>query len=126
MCCWCMLPLYFNASQILITKLHRVLMTSAHVAIGNYCCRKSTQQILLKVNWLPIFKMIQHSSISIIHNIIVNKTPKSLYLMFNTDNRRIGKEIKPRYIPKTTQYSNFYTIQGINIYNKIPNNFKLK
>ena len=34
-----MLPLYMNATQDNINKLHRVLMRAARGAIGNYCCR---------------------------------------------------------------------------------------
>ena len=48
------IPIYSIATQVNISKLHKIVMTSARAAIGNYCCRKSTAQILSTVKWLSI------------------------------------------------------------------------
>ena len=44
-----MLPLYMNAPQFLVNKLHKVVMTSARLAIGSFCFKKSTEYILKNV-----------------------------------------------------------------------------
>ena len=121
-----MLPLYSNVTQLLMTKLHKIVMTAARTAIGNYCCRHSTTQILNKVDWLPIKLMIEHSAINIIHSILTKKTPNCLLSLYNMENRRQAKEITTKYLPKTTQFGNFYIYKCIKTYNNLPNLFKIK
>merc|ERR1712105_51375 len=110
--------MYINTTQHNMTKLHKILMTSARTAIGNYCCQKSTLQILSKCNWISIDLMIIHSSLTILHSIFQNNKPKSIINLFKTnENSRTVKEISPKYIPKTSLYLDFYTIKGLKIYN---------
>ena len=53
-----LLPMFMNASGEIRTKLHNIVMTSARGAIGNYCCRKNTNQILGTCGWMVIDKLI--------------------------------------------------------------------
>ena len=99
-------------------------MRAARAAIGNYCCRKSVNQILYKCKWMTINNMIKHSSIITIHTIIVNRTPKALINLININNMRQSKEISTKYIPRTEKLKKFYFIQGLKLYNDIPSNFK--
>ena len=41
-----MLPIYANANQNNIGKLHKILITAARAAIGSYCFKKSITYIL--------------------------------------------------------------------------------
>ena len=44
-----MLPLYLHAPQVLINKLHKVVMTAARVVISDYCFKKSCSYIFKKM-----------------------------------------------------------------------------
>ena len=122
-----MLPLYMNSTKDNIGRLHKVLMTAARAAIGSYCCKKSTLQILSKCNWIPIQKLIIHSAINVIHSVINIKKPIALLNLINIGHEtRPCKEVVPKYIPKGTWYLKFYMVQGLKIYNKIPNIIKIK
>ena len=68
-------PLFLNANKNQIDKIHKVQMTAARAAIGNYCFKKSKNYILKKCGWLNIDQIIHCSSIKTIHNIITYKTP---------------------------------------------------
>ena len=76
-----LLPLYMHTNKILNDKLHKVLMTAARGAIGNYSFKKSKKYILDKCNWLPINKMIENASIKVLHNILFPK-PQILYITY--------------------------------------------
>ena len=117
-----MLPLYMNANLSNITKLHKVLMTAARVAIGNYCCKKSISQILGKCGWLSIRNMITLAVVKIIHKMRRTNVPTSICKMVraSTKNRK-SKAIVPTYIPKQKQFLNFYMIKGLKIFNNMPN-----
>ena len=65
--------------------------------------------------------MIQFSSIKVIHSLIILGKPISLLKLLNTNTDRRCKEIVPKYVPKSTCYLKFYLTQGLQIYNKIPN-----
>ena len=54
-----LLPLYMHSSKEQIAKMHKVIMTAARLAIGDYCFKKSEIYILNKCGWLNINKMIQ-------------------------------------------------------------------
>ena len=71
-----MLPLYSHAPQILIDKLHRVLMKAARYSIGNYCYRLSCNYILGKCNWLSIGNMIIQSGINFTYKTLCNREPE--------------------------------------------------
>ena len=120
-----MIPLYMGADNNNITKLHRVIMKAARTTIGNYCCKQSINQILDRCKWLPIDLMIKHAAITTLHNIITNKTPKSVTnLLSNTDNTRLTKEITTKYIPRTEKYRRSFLYSGLKIYNSIPKKLK--
>jgi len=70
------IPLYNNIKNTDITKIHRVLMSSALTIIGNYCFKKSTKYILDKTNLMDTKQCICFSSIKFLNKIIKKKNPK--------------------------------------------------
>ena len=119
--------MYMNTTHYNLTKLHKILMTSARTAIGDYCCRSSITAILTKCNWISIDHMVLHSSLTILHSIFQNKKPRSIINLFKmNENSRSVKEIYPKYVPKSALYLNFYSVKGLKLYNKIPQNIKIK
>ena len=121
-----MLPLYMNTTNENKNKLHKVIMRGARTAIGNYCCKSSTNQILAKCKWLNVKSMITHSAITSIHSYIMNNTPKSILNLINIRNNRTHKDLTLKYIPRTSKFKNFYMANGLKIYNQIPTSLKLK
>ena len=107
----------------MINKLHKVIMTAARSAIGNYCYRKSNMYILEKCGWLNINKMISSASLKLLNNIIINKEPKAIYDLFKI-NRRSVVDINLKYTPKTKYYENFFLCKELKIYNNLPKNLK--
>ena len=98
-------------------------MTAARCAIGNYCYKKSINYILDKCKWLDINKTILNASLKLLHKIIINKKPNSIYNMFKF-NRRQNVDIVTLYIPKTVNYESFYVYKGLKNFNKLPKNLK--
>ena len=85
-----LLPLQLNAPKYLINKLHKVIMTVARTAIGNFCFKKSTIYILDKLKWLNIDNMIIFSSLCYTHKIIKNKSTSNIFKT-KKSNRAITK-----------------------------------
>ena len=80
-----MLPLYSVINTDNNNKLHKIIMTAARAVIGNYCFKKSISYILNKCKWLNINNMITRSAVMIIHKIIINKSPETIYRLFKTN-----------------------------------------
>ena len=118
-------PLYMTANKDQVNKIHKVIMTAARTAIGNYCFKKSTSYILNKCGWMTINNMIKFSAIKLIHNIIINKSPITLFNLYKI-NRRSNVEIVTIYKPKTMKTEQFFIYNSIKMYNKIPKNIKTK
>ena len=117
------LPIYMHANKKLKDKLHKVLMTAARCAIGNYCFRKSICYILNKCKWETIDNMILNASINLINKIIINKEPEQIYNLY-TINRRSMVKIYPKYDPKGMVLKNFFIYKSLPTYNNIPKNVK--
>ena len=117
------LPIYMHANKKLKDKLHKVLMTAARCAIGNYCFRKSIGYILNKCKWETIDNMILNASINLINKIIINKEPEQIYNLY-TINRRSMVKIYPKYDPKGMVLKNFFIYKSLPTYNNIPKNVK--
>lgn len=118
-----LLPLYSQADKPMLNKLHKILTTAARCAIGHYCFKKSITYMLNKCKWLEIDKMISYASLKLIHNIIINKMPKSIYDLFKI-NRRSVVDINLKYVPKTRNYKQFYICKELKNYNKLPQTLK--
>ena len=58
-----MVPLYSLTTEANLNKLHKVIMTAARAAIGNYCYKKSINYILNKCKWFDIKDIIMISSL---------------------------------------------------------------
>ena len=98
-----------SASKQCISRLHKVIMTAARVAIGNYCCRKNISQILGKCGWLDIESMITYASVNLIHKYTKTLTPKSITHKFqNLNTKRTVAKLNTQYTPKTKQFRKFY------------------
>ena len=88
-----MLPFYSSLTDDLIQKLHKVIMTSARMAIGDYCFKVQCNKILSKFNWLPIRYMINNAQCNYLHKILMNKNPTKIFDLFIVPNRQV-KEIR--------------------------------
>ena len=122
-----MLPIYSLSDKTNIQKLHKILTTAGRTAIGSYCFKKSVSYILSKCKWLDIESMIYYSSINIIHKILIQKTPNSIYNLFrNPNNKRSVSEVTPNYIPTTKKYRKFYIYKYIKQYNELDSYIRLK
>ena len=115
-----MVPIYSLATQANLKKLHKVIMTAARAAVGNYCFKKSISYILSKCKWFDISNLILYSSLNIIHKTIQNKKPTGLLLYFKiNDKARKVKKVATNYIPLSTKLNNFYIYKYLKIYNLI-------
>ena len=65
--------------------------------------------------------MISNDSLKLIHNIIINKTPKSIYNLFKINSRTVV-DIRLNYMPKSRNYKQFYLCKELEKYNKLPQN----
>ena len=100
-----MLSLYNNLPNYLTKKLHKILMTSARCAIGNYCFKKSNNYILDQCKWLSIEKIISLSSLNFIYNIEKHKKLKGvLRISRNSKYDRQKQNLSMSYIPKCKSY----------------------
>ena len=116
-----MIPLYMNAPAYEIKKLHKVLMTSARLAIGSYCFKKSCDYMLKKCNWLNINNLINHAGISLTHKIINKKEPISILKLYKSGkNKRIATRWYTMYNPKTENMKKFYIYKSLDDFYKIP------
>ena len=122
-----MLPLYSNATKLNLDKIHKIIVTAARAAIGNYCYKKSISYILSKCNWLDINELLHYSCINIIHKTLILKYPESLMCLFRYDtNHRQSKLITTKYIPTTEKFRNFYIYKFIKTYNKMDSQMRNK
>ena len=114
-----MLPFYSSITDELIQKLHKVTMTSARMAIGDYCFKMQCNKILAKCHWLPIRYMINCAQCNYLHKILTNRKPAKIYECFVIPNRQ-AKEIRLNYPNKTKISKSSILFNGLNLYNKIP------
>ena len=113
-----MLPLYSVVSTDNNNKLHKIIMTAARAVIGNYCFKKSISYILNKCKWLNINNMITRSAVMIIHKIIINKSPETIYRLIKTNqNTRTVSDITTASMPRNKRFTNFYIYKYCKFYN---------
>ena len=115
-----LLPLYSLANNDQLKKIHKVLMTAARAAIGDYCFKKSTNFILKKCKWMTIQKMIVCSSVKFIHNVLKTQNPTVIFYLYKVGGRSIVKPVT-KYKPKTKRMENFFLYKGLVDYNNLPN-----
>ena len=114
-----------HASKDLTQKLHKVVMTAARAAIGNYCFKKLTSYILEKCKWLNIKNMILHSSLKVLHKIITCKEPDAIVNLYkNINTKRAVVNAIPKYKPKSKYYKIFFIYQTLNIYYNLPKSIR--
>ena len=120
------MPLYMGINNILLNKFHKVIMSTARAAIGNYCYKKSTNYILNKCNLMGINNIIMYSSLSFLFKIYKNNLPKSLMKFFapKRERERIYK-FRPLHVPKSKFIENSLFHKGTIIFNNLPDKFKL-
>ena len=82
-----MVPIYSTATKDNLNKLHKIIMTAARAAIGDYCFKKSTHYILGKCKWFDINDLIKFSSLNTIHKILYYKKPISLVSLFKSNEK---------------------------------------
>ena len=122
-----MVPIYSISTQLNIQKLHKIIMTAARAAIGNFCFKKSISYILSKCDWFDISDLIKYSSLNIIHKIQTLKKPQSLVSYFRTSNKdRKVKSVTTKYIPLSVKMNNFYIYKYSKIYNSLDTYIKEK
>ena len=74
---------------------------------------------------MSIHNMIKCSAVKLLHNIIINKSPTTIFELYKI-NRRSNVEIVTLYKPKTKKTEQFFVYKGIQIYNKVPRDIKAK
>ena len=111
-----MLPFYSSLTIEQTNKLHKVIMTSARMAIGNYCYRVECNKILGRCNWLPINDMITNTQCNFLHKIFMSKYFKKIYQMFVFPNRQ-AKEIKLNIQCKLKISENALVYNSLSLYN---------
>ena len=114
-----MVPINSLANNDNLQKLHKVIMTAARAAIGNFCFRKSIQYILTKCKWFDIDDLILSSSLNTLHKILTTKKPPGMVSYFRLNNERKVKNISTKYIPTTEKMKKFYIYKFSKIYNSI-------
>ena len=102
-------------------------MASARTIIGNYCFKKSIKYILDKVKLLDAKQFIIFSALNIIHKIITNGIPSSIFQLYKNQNKRVkDRTIRTIYKPKTAKMSNHIIYKISKIYNSLPLDLKNK
>ena len=98
-------------------------MTSARMAIDDYCFKVQCNKILAKCKWLPIIYMINNAQCYYIHIILMNKNPTKIFDLFIVPNRKV-KEIRIQYQSKTKLSKSSLLFNGLELYNKLPPQLK--
>merc|ERR1711895_365595 len=98
-------------------------MFAARTIIGNYCFKKSINYILGKINWMTAKNMINWSIVKAIHKILHNQGPSNLAKYYKV-NKRSSANISVVNFPKTKTSRNFYMYKGLQLYNKLPMEYK--
>ena len=111
--------MYSLANSDQLKKIHKVLMTAARAAIGDYFFLKSINFILNKCKWMTIQKIITCSSVKFIHTVLKTQTPSVIFDLYKVGGRSIVKTVT-KYKPKTKRMENFFLYKGLLEYNKLP------
>ena len=119
------MPIYTQATEAQIAKIHKVIMTASRVIIGSYCFKKSTTYILDKCGLLSAKQMIAYSSITYLNKIYFNNKPTSIYELFIPINRRgTDLKIRTKLRAKTKKFKNHIINKGSEMVNSIPSEIK--
>ena len=73
-----MSPLYTQANNNNLNKIHKLIMRAARSTIVNNCCRFSRIKLLNICKWPTAKNMINLSATNAIHNIIINRSQNVL------------------------------------------------
>ena len=120
------MPLYMSCSQKNIATLHKVIMTSARTAIGNYCYKKSITYILNKCGILDAKNIILLSCLSLYFKMYQYNEPEALINTFKKQNVRAKTTIfRPAYRTKLKSTENGFLYKGARIFNEMPTDMKL-
>ena len=95
-----MLPLLTSSNKTQLNKVHKLIMFSARSVIGNYCFKVSIKNILSQVGWLSAHQLIKWSSLKLIHKILHQQKPTTLFNCFK-HNRHKCSQIATKNVPKS-------------------------
>ena len=120
------MPLYMGINNILLNKLHKVIMSAARAAIGNYCYKKSINYILNKCNLMDIKHIILYSSLSFLFKMYKDNLPTSLMSHFIQRKEKDRQfKLRPLHIPKMKAIENSLFHKGALIFNNLPDKYKV-
>merc|ERR1712240_567847 len=115
------LPLYTQANKNQISKIHKVIMTSARAIIGSFCFKKSTKYILDKTKLLSGENMIKYTSIKYLHKIMADNKIQSILSLYKQQNRRKNDhKLRCIYKPKTKKMESHVIYKGAQLLNNLP------
>ena len=121
------MPIYMGIPNILMDKFHKVIMTGARAAIGNYCMYKSVNYIFKKCNIMSIKDLLLFSSLSLLHKLHIYRLPECIMDNFlkDTTKRTITYTFRPSYLPKLKNMQNGIFYRGATIFNDLPDKMKI-
>ena len=114
---YCKLPFYH------LQKVHKLIMTSARVARGNFGMRVSCNKILDEFKMLNMQQLLFKSALCFITKIIHTKQPSDIYALLKIPTRSCSI-IYVRDPPKASSCKFNYLPFLVDIYNKHSCNFK--
>ena len=117
------LPIMSQLSEKQAQKVHKLVMYAARSVMGSYCFKMSVNSILNQVGWLPAYKLIKWSAVKLIHKILYNQSPGSLFKLFKVNPRSCAR-VYPYKIPKSKIAKNFFLYKQLEIYNNLPSDIK--
>ena len=87
--------------------------------------RIRNKMILTRLNWIPIQKMIQMSSVKVMHSIVQTEEPEDLYNLLRIPKRKTAKMGLKKY-PKKSKLSKSPICEALKSYNELPDKVKVK
>ena len=119
------LPIYLGMEKELYKKIHKIIMRSARISIGNYCFKKSIDYILNKCDILDSEDSIMFSSVKFLYGLRTKKEPKAIVNLFKKQNQRTKNiELYPHKMAKSTKLKNSCLHRGAEVFNQLPNEIK--
>ena len=120
-----LLPLLINATKAQLAKLQTLQLKSARLTIGSPCFKWSTARMLRTCNWHSIYSMITEQSTTLIHKIVTDKQPLSLYNMLTstmhcTGGRRTARKLHMSHRAITDRLNDSLMYKAISLYNALP------
>ena len=84
------IPPLSNSTKLQLQKLNSLVIKSCKTIMGNPCLRWNTTKMITKCNLRTIYQLINEQGLIYIHKIQANRTPLSIYELYNTNNKTQG------------------------------------